>query len=304
MIGGLDPYEGLGVVLPGLDEATDGCHEHVDVVEVSATQGRAPQEAERDLHHVEPRGARDRKVQGEAGVTLKPPLHRRMLMGGVLVNDRVKFAFGVDGIQAPQEAQELLTAMTPAAFAVDHGRGDGKGGKDGDGTVTRVVMDPALHLARTQHWQGLREVDGLDLAFLSHAEHQGAGRRVQVQPDDVDDLGFQLRVPVLQGQARMRLELAATPDAMDGHVAHPLGPCESPGVPVGPRLRGRQRLRDDGAHLVEAAGRRATRTRVILQPLQPMIPKARPPQAHRRQRTAQRLGDLLVHLPFLRGQNG
>lgn len=43
----LDPYEGPGILLPGLyREATDGGHEYVAVVEVAAAQGRALQQTE------------------------------------------------------------------------------------------------------------------------------------------------------------------------------------------------------------------------------------------------------------------
>ena len=75
-----------------------------------------------------------------------------------------------------------------------------------------VVVAAPLHLARTQGEQGLAAVQGLDLALLIDAEHQGAFRRCQVQPDDIADLFDKKRVSgQLEGLATMGLQSKGFP---------------------------------------------------------------------------------------------
>jgi hypothetical protein len=73
--------------------------------------------------------------------------------------------------------------------------------------------------AHRQHWLGA--VQRLRLALLVHAQHDGLLRGMQVQPDDVPQLGLELGVlGALAGTKQPRLEAPLLPPAGDGGVVH------------------------------------------------------------------------------------
>ena len=60
----------------------------------------------------------------------------------------------------------------------------------------------------------LGAVERLDLALLVNRQHQGMGRRVEVEPDDVGQLGGKAGIArALEGAHPVRLELVLAPDA-------------------------------------------------------------------------------------------
>ena len=56
------------------------------------------------------------------------------------------------------------------------------------GLVSLMVVRPALDLRGTRGQQRMGPVKGLDLRLLGDREHQRVVGRVEVEPDDVDDL--------------------------------------------------------------------------------------------------------------------
>ena len=72
---------------------------------------------------------------------------------------------------------------------------------------------PARPLLQRQ--AGLGSIEGLDLALLVEREHDGVGRRVDVEPDHVLELGDELRVGgQLELPHPVRLETVGAPDAL------------------------------------------------------------------------------------------
>ena len=72
----------------------------------------------------------------------------------------------------------------------------------------------------------LAAIERLDLAFLIDAQNQGARRWGHVEPDDVADLGHQVRVcRELEGLGTMRLQTEGPPDTLNrrGRQAARLG---------------------------------------------------------------------------------
>jgi len=73
------------------------------------------------------------------------------------------------------------------------------------GAVALVIVSTTLRLTRAQGKDGLTPTQGLDLAFLIEAQHEGMMRRVHVEADDVAYLLHQQRiVGQLEGLAAMR----------------------------------------------------------------------------------------------------
>jgi hypothetical protein len=114
---------------------------------------------------------------------------------------------------------------------------------------------------------GLGTVERLDLALLVDREDDGVGGRIDVEADDVAQLGNEPRVGgELELLDPMRLKAVLVPDAVNGTGADIDGLRHHGGSPVG-RLGRRLGLaeRDDALGDVGLQGRDARRPRLVAQ---------------------------------------
>src|ERR671918_731867 len=78
------------------------------------------QMAEPSLDKIHPARAGGDEVRHESGIALQPGLHFRVLVGSVVVHDQMQRDIaGELGVDAAQEFQKLLMAMSLMAFADD-----------------------------------------------------------------------------------------------------------------------------------------------------------------------------------------
>ena len=78
------------------------------------------------------------------------------------------------------------------------------------------IVRLARRQPRAQRQQGGRAAERLNLRLLIEAQHDGVGRRTQVQPHDVVDLVLGGRVGrKLEGLDPVRLQSVSTPEAND-----------------------------------------------------------------------------------------
>ena len=83
----------------------------------------------------------------------------------------------------------------PGQALADHRAGEHvQRGEQGGGAVALVVVGHRAGPARLHRQRRLGAVQRLDLGLLVHAQHDRLLRRVQVQPDDVDELLLEPRV--------------------------------------------------------------------------------------------------------------
>ena len=95
--------------------------------------------------------------------------------------------------------------------AVEHvERGEQRGG-----AVALVVVGHGAEPALLHRQAGLGAVERLDLALLVDRQHDGMGRRIDVEPDDVAQLVDELRVVgELELPTPVRLQPVRAPDAL------------------------------------------------------------------------------------------
>ena len=80
-----------------------------------------------------------------------------------------------------------------------------------------VVVGTPLRLAGAHGQERLAAIERLDLALLVHAQHHGALRRGQIEPDDVAYFFDKQRIGgELEGLAAVRLKTERLPDAVNG----------------------------------------------------------------------------------------
>ena len=88
------PHERVGIGICLGDEALDSCLEFCDGSEHAAFEPSVGKLGEEAFDGVEPRRRGGREVEGPARVLGEPLLDLWVLVGGVVVDDRVDFASG------------------------------------------------------------------------------------------------------------------------------------------------------------------------------------------------------------------
>src|SRR5262245_24833242 len=153
----------------------------------------------------------------------EPASDQRCLVRGVVVEDEmdveVQWHRVIDGVEKLAELHGAMAAMTPA----DHRAGlDVQCREERRRAMAQVVMGAAFGLARAHRQQWLRAIQRLDLRLLIGTQHEGAVRRIQVEPDDIAHLLHKERVlRKLEGFRPMRLQAEGAPDATDRALAQP-----------------------------------------------------------------------------------
>ena len=146
-------------------------------------------------------------------MALEPGAHRRVLVGGQVVDHDVQLAAGIGRRDLVEEGQELLVPVALGARLGHLAGGHLQRGEQRGGAVPDVVEAGRFGMSGP-HRQGRGgPLERLDLGFLVDTEHHCLLRRLQVQPDDVTDLGLKLRVGgELERLLPPRLDAEAVPD--------------------------------------------------------------------------------------------
>ena len=137
-----------------------------------------------------------------------------MLMGAVVVAHDVQLDGRMGGGDLLEEREEFLVAVPRVAgIGGDLPGGHLQGGEQGGGAVPLVVMGAALGQAGAQRQHRRGPVQGLDLALLIDADHDGVVRRRQVQARPRRGSSPPARVGAeLEGLDPVRLQAPLAPD--------------------------------------------------------------------------------------------
>jgi hypothetical protein len=145
-------------------------------------------------------------------------------------------------------------------------------------------------------------VQGLNLGFLVATEHQGAFGWIQVQPKDVPEFGFKVRIArKLKDFRSVRLKVIFYPEPMDGGFRDALVLGHGPHAPARQAGRRLGYLADDPASDLRGDGGFAPAARPVLQRAESLLDKARPSPADRVVVQAHFPADLAIGHP-VRGQ--
>jgi hypothetical protein len=289
------PHKGVAVPVVMVHEVLDLGHQVPDAAEGAATDGALGDKVEPDLHLVQPRGIGRRVVHVEARVSPQPASHRGVLVRGIVVDDQmdVQVRRHCD-LDVAQEVEELLMPMAPLTLAEHLTRGDVERREQRCGSVADVVVGDSLDVAQAQRQEGLRALEGLDLALLIDTEDHGVIGRMQIQPDDVphllDEEGIRRELEML---LPMGLEPEGLPDPMHRGLRQPGFGAEGPAGPV--RLPipgvGLDRPPQKGGDLLIADRARPARPQLIVQALHALAQVALAPLSDGGLREAEVLGD-------------
>jgi hypothetical protein len=113
-----------------------------------------------------------------------------VLVGGVVVDDDVQLPTRIGLRDLLEECEELFVAV-PRVAGVGHFPGrDLQRGEQRGGAVPNVVVGLLLRDPRPNGQDRRGPVQRLDLALLIDAQHDRRLGWVEVEPDDVADLGL------------------------------------------------------------------------------------------------------------------
>ena len=171
---------------------------------------------EEGLDGVEPGGRGRGEMEGPAWMARQPGQHFGMFVGGVVVEDNVdrlvSQSLAFDGVEKTDEFEVAVTLHAAADHrAVEHA----ECGEEGGGAVSLVVVCHGLAPAGLYRQPGLRAVERLDLTLFIERQHHRVSRRIEVEPNDVDELGGKAGVArAFEGAQPVRLQLVRPPDAL------------------------------------------------------------------------------------------
>ena len=136
---------------------------------------RLVEDGEEALDGVEPGGRGRREVEGPARMAREPLAHGGMLVGGVVVEDRMDGLadgnFALDGVE---EADELLMPVALHVAADDGSVEHVHRRKQGRRPVPLVVVGHGSGAAFLERQAGLGSVERLDLAHMGRFGSRGS----------------------------------------------------------------------------------------------------------------------------------
>src|SRR5271154_993482 len=144
-------------------------------------------------------------------MAIEPGANIGMLVGGIVIendmDDLTGWNLHLDGIQ---KSNEFLMTMALHIAADDCAVENVESGEQRRGAVPFVIVCHGSEAALLQRETRLGAIEGLNLALFVDRQHDGVGRRVDIEPDNVAQLGDEVRiVGELELSAPMRLEPCA-----------------------------------------------------------------------------------------------
>ena len=190
----LGPLEGDGMLVSGCGEGINGAAYIAHRGRVETLEGCPSENAEPDLHLIEPGSMGGSVVKVDQGMAGQPPVVFGLVRVQV-VHDHVQLAVGIMRHELVHEVQELTASASGVVASVHESRGHLQGSKEGRGAMPFVFMaKPSQGLPTGEPEPALRPLQRLDGWLLVHAQHHGVLRRVQVECHNVGGLGGELRV--------------------------------------------------------------------------------------------------------------
>lgn len=126
---------------------------------------------------------------------LKLNLHFRVLVGGVIIRDEIQLKIlGLFAIDLFEKLLPLLMTVLSLTAADQASLKITQRSEQGDRDVADIVMRLRKDMSSLQRQIRLRALQGLNLVFLIAAEYLRLIRRVEIQPDHIPKLFFEMRI--------------------------------------------------------------------------------------------------------------
>src|SRR6185437_2936267 len=216
VVGGLDPFERLGIGVVMTDEVHNVGAQSLDAAIDAAPDLFVGDEREETLDLIEPGRTGRCEMDMPARPLGEPVADQWGLVRSVVVHDEMDVKTAWDGgLNLVEELAELSGAVARIAFADDLARRSVERCEERGRAVARVVVAAPRGLTGAHGQHGLTAVEGLDLGLLVHTQDDGPLGRGDVESDHIAHLGHEIRVSRdLERLYPMRLQTEGSPDAL------------------------------------------------------------------------------------------
>lgn len=199
-----------------------------------------------------------------------------------------------------EKVEIFLMAVVALASGEDMTSRDVERGIQSRGTVADIIVGHALDISQTHGQQGLRSVQGLNLAFLIDTEDHGLIGRIEIQPDNIADL---LDKKGVGGDLKMalpvRLQAKGIPNAMNSGPGNPCLFSERANRPVATTRRlGLKGLADELGDALIRDRSGSTRAQFVVKTRQSLGQKSMAPKTDRVSAVTDLFGDGLISGTF------
>ena len=144
-----------------LREAVDFSDEVLDAFGSFRSRWLLGNESEPALDLIDPGGVSGRVVDVESWFCRQPEAHLGVLVGRVVVDDEVDVeCLGHGLIDALEEAEELLMAVTRPTLGEHRAGGDVECGKQRGGAVADIIVGDAFDIAKPHRQHRLGAIEG------------------------------------------------------------------------------------------------------------------------------------------------
>src|SRR6266849_5955233 len=292
-IGGRGPDERRAVLVVVGQVVVNGRFKRRHTLEGTAANPSSGDRRKEAFHLIEPTRTRRREMQVVARMAHEPPDDLRRFVRPVVVHDHMDISVrGQLRIDALEEFQKLLMPMAAMTVPDDLAGRDFQGGEQGGGPVANVVMGLAGRDPGPHRQERSRAIQRLYLTFFVQRQHDGAGGRAQIQPDNVAHLLHELGVGrQFERVEAVRLQPERLPDPPDRRLRQPRDIGETARRPL--RGVGRWAFERAGNHVDDLIVGRLARcagARFVRQPRQAAHAKPLAPLAHAIRRCRYLLG--------------
>jgi hypothetical protein len=148
------------------------------------------------------------------------PYQRGLVSRKIVEDDVDLLLIGTQSDDFLQEDNEILTGVPCGGFAMNAAGSRVQRCIQGERSVPLVFESVAFGATGRKRQDRIEPIQSLNRRLLIDTEHSGMMGRIQVQPDDVGSLGFEIRI--IAGHVALqpvRLQSGLSPDAMHGIFA-------------------------------------------------------------------------------------
>ena len=209
--------------------------------EVAPPQALLSEFAEPTLDQIKPGRAGGSVMDMKPRMLGQPIRDLVMLMWAVIVYHQVQLqSTGCGSIKLAQELQIFLMSMTGHTLTDNRAVQDVEGRKESRRPVPLIVVSHRAATTLLKRETRLRSLQGLNLTFLIHAQHQRFMRRIQIQAHHIVEFFDKLFIfRQLEGAAAMRLQSIRVPNTLDRRGANAMSFGHGPHAPMSRRFGSR-----------------------------------------------------------------
>src|SRR5664279_926999 len=164
--------------------------------------------AEKAFDHVHPGGMSWGVMEMHSRMAQEPLFGGFIFVDIEVVQDNMEFTEGVGLYNIIHETQEVYRGPAVPDMGDDFAGGDFQSGQQRLRAMPDIFVGPGTDFSCSQGQQRLGPVECLNAGFLIHAQHQSIFRGIEIQPENVQQLGIKIGVGAEgEGTDAMRLQL-------------------------------------------------------------------------------------------------